>query len=534
MVQVADRFARTIAKVFILTLAQQIADWIAGGFQGNPSFLNDPARFAVNITNQTIGEFIYNDPSLSFLCKPFQLQIKLSLAIQHRKFYQTVNCTLTGVVNNVTNAIMDPYNAFKNGDFIGGGGWDSFLVMTTDPNATPEGAFLTMSSELDARIQNKQGALTKELSQGMGSLSFKKCTETSYAVTKTPDGITERQEVAGSQREYTGNPFYDQSTTTTSYTSAGDNQVNNWNSLWDTSYTYEGTDKVTDCKTTTPGALIASNLFSSSQSGQRMGEFQAVVGDAMDIIIGGVSTLVVSTALAKIREAFSGSTQNYASIDQITADLQAQQAQQAAYNATYNSGGSLGGGTISGGSIYTDSLYTQRNSAIEAINNQIGYETVYQTTQNHILNYLNNIRTLFVQLQGCYNTNSGAGDGQNGLRASAIQSAVLNAIDGQINPSTGSYLFALNVNVINNHIASSTANGSNLSARLTAVQNATTATQISSQLSGLGNAPFHSSTEAVSTSNADSIYAWATTGVIGNYNNQNVCSATIPAYTGSE
>jgi len=476
------------ARTLVLTLAQSIATWISNGFQGNPSFLNDPTRFAKSVADVAIGEMIYEDPSLNFLCKPFQLQLKLSLALQHRKFYQTVNCTLSGVVDNVTNA----YNNFANGDFINGGGWDTFLTIVTDPSATPEGAFLVMDSELTLRMQNKQGTLDKELAQGQGSLSFRSCTETTYGVDKDSNGALTKTETG--QRTFTGNPFYDQSTTTSSNTNTDG---------------YSGTSIETTCKITSPGTLIASKLWYGQTAGQRITEFQAVMGDAFDIIFSALSQYVIEQFMGAVLN--QSGTQNYYDNDQTIQDLQTQQS--ANSNNSNNSNNP---------NNPSNPLTSAKTTAGNIINNQKNnIETPYKNIQNSTLSYGNAIGMYFVNIMACNNSNNLNGD----------RNPAIDAISGVLNQ------LATATSSIPSNVTAATTNITELDSRYIAVQNATTQAEINSQLVNLNPpvSPFHtdgvSTTTATSINNlANSLLNWSAISNIPSCS-CTISTATMPKYS---
>jgi|GEM_PF-5292647 len=484
-----SKLEKIAAQTLVIHLAMDIANWISNGFQGNPSFLNDPTRFAKNVADVAIGEFIYEDPSLNFLCKPFQLQLKLSLALQHRKFYQTINCTLSGVLQNG----KDAYNNFASGDFINGGSWDTFLTLVTDPNATPEGAFLVMDSELTARIQNKQGTVDKELAQGQGSLSFRSCTETTYGVDKDSTGALTKTET--SQTTYPGSPFYDQSTTTTSNANEDG---------------YSGTSIETTCKITSPGTLIAERLWFGQTAGQRMTEMQAVMGQAIDIIASALANYAIDQLMGAVLQSSSGD-QQYANLDTMITQLQNQQ-QTTPPNNPNN----------------PNNPDNPQTNAAALLQNQIGYEITYYNIQNSILNYVNgsgnsSIRGILNWAIGCNNSSS---DSLGPTRAEAIRTKVL-AANGTIDSQLGN-ITSLNVSNINTNISTASSSISTLTSRLNSLGSNDT-TQVVQSWINSHTPPFHTASQAVSTSSAMTPYNWAKTE-IENYSTS-TCTFTIPVFS---
>lgn len=163
---VLDPLVKIIAKTLIAALTRSIINWINTGFQGNPAFVTDLQGFLTNVADQAIGNFIYGT-DLAFLCSPFQLQVRIALALDYQPFSQQSRCTLTGITNNIQGAIRN----------FSQGGWPFWFEMTTNPANNPYGAYLMARSELDVRVGNAQLINTKLLDFGRGFLSLKKCEE---------------------------------------------------------------------------------------------------------------------------------------------------------------------------------------------------------------------------------------------------------------------------------------------------------------------------------------------------------------------
>ena len=170
-----DGIASGLAKMVVKSMTQSILNWINSGFQGSPAFVTDLKQFMLDRADQVVGEFIYNDPSLNFLCSPFQLDVKIALATTYQQNAHgglDAQCTLSDVTDNV--------EGFLNGAF-NEGGWDSWFEVTQNPVNTPTGAYLAAEGEMYARIIDEQGRTIKELDWGDGFLSFKVCSDTDVA-----------------------------------------------------------------------------------------------------------------------------------------------------------------------------------------------------------------------------------------------------------------------------------------------------------------------------------------------------------------
>ncbi len=170
-----DGIASGLAKLMLKSMTQSILTWINSGFQGSPAFVTDLEQFLKDRVDQTVGEFIYNDSNLNFLCSPFQLDVKIALATTYRQEAHEgldVQCTLSGVTDNV--------EGFLNGSFSEGG-WESWFEVTQNTVNTPTGAYLEAEAEMYARIVDDQGNTIRELDWGEGFLSFKVCSDTDAA-----------------------------------------------------------------------------------------------------------------------------------------------------------------------------------------------------------------------------------------------------------------------------------------------------------------------------------------------------------------
>lgn len=170
-----DPIAHALAKMLLKSMTQSILNWINSGFQGSPAFVTDLKQFLLDQADALVGDFIYNDPALNFLCSPFQLDVKVALSTTyqektHEGFGNEAQCTLTGVTENIESFLagdsFDPQNWFE---------------VTQNPTNTPTGAYLAAEGEMYARIADAEGNTVNELEWGQGFLSFKVCSDTDVA-----------------------------------------------------------------------------------------------------------------------------------------------------------------------------------------------------------------------------------------------------------------------------------------------------------------------------------------------------------------
>lgn len=175
-----DPLAQTLARMIVQSMTQSIVRWINGGFNGSPAFISDMKQYLLQQADIAAGNYIYNDPSLSFLCSPFKIDVTVALATSYYNETQNgmnTQCTLTDVSNNISN--------FLNGDF-GSGGWASWFQISLNPQNTPTGAYLASKVELDNRVAQAQNQLNQEANWGNGFLSYKTCVNVTANGKTTP------------------------------------------------------------------------------------------------------------------------------------------------------------------------------------------------------------------------------------------------------------------------------------------------------------------------------------------------------------
>ena len=180
-----DTLAWTLAKLAIQEITASTISWINQGFEGNPSFISDPANFFLQIADSAAAQFIFGD-QLAFLCSPFRTmlpQIKLSLFY---KYFQTSfsrsnrSCGISDIARNFQNA-----PAFLSGNQTAAAavGWDTMLAITQVPDNNMYGAALKAEVGLGIQVSgatalNKTVAdwnkgfksLSKEVSGGLAKI----------------------------------------------------------------------------------------------------------------------------------------------------------------------------------------------------------------------------------------------------------------------------------------------------------------------------------------------------------------------------
>ncbi|MEK7213555.1 MAG: hypothetical protein AAB637_00355, partial [Patescibacteria group bacterium] len=131
---VLDGLASGLAKMIIRTLTSSVVNWINSGFQGSPSFVQNPGAFFLDMADQITGDFLSQagGPLVS-LCSPFSIDIRIALAFKyHPNIQKRYTCTLGTIIKNSKNAVANAsINGFTAGDFKQGG-WPAFVSLTTE------------------------------------------------------------------------------------------------------------------------------------------------------------------------------------------------------------------------------------------------------------------------------------------------------------------------------------------------------------------------------------------------------------------
>lgn len=263
-------------------LTKATVKWIDSGFDGSPAFITDTGAFLQDTADRTIGDFLMNDPALNFLCDPFKIQLKINLGLQYAPFEDEIKCSFTNALGNVDTALMD---TFTGGDFINGGGWDSWLQITTVPQNNPLGAMVIAQEELTARIAGNKEITLAEANWGQGFLTFKKCTG--------PDGKT-----------------------ATSYGALDAKKTNTVDRSGNVTFTSSG-DSNTTCVAQTPGEVISNAINWADSSDIRKTELANDTTDILNALLNQLTSKLTNGLLSQM----GGTSQTYNSYDTYTAYL---------------------------------------------------------------------------------------------------------------------------------------------------------------------------------------------------------------------
>lgn len=172
----------SIWNLALKTLLSQITDsivtWINNGFEGSPSFVGDPQSFLVDTADTILGEFIDELTAFGWLCDPYKLNIEIALQLGVGRFEKQKKCKLTDIIENFDNFVT---GTFKEG------GWAGWFELTTNPNANPGTAFLSLQAELDKRTRENKDMEVKKLDWGKGFMSWRTCEAYSAKTSEASD-----------------------------------------------------------------------------------------------------------------------------------------------------------------------------------------------------------------------------------------------------------------------------------------------------------------------------------------------------------
>lgn len=440
------RLGKIALKRVLRELTKSIVDWIDNGFDGNPSFITNTGQFLQDTADITIGDFLMKEPALEFLCDPFKIQVKLALGLQYRPFKEQIQCSFSSVTGNIN----DAYTQFVNGDFIAGGGWNSWLKLTTQPQNNQMGAMIIAQGELDARITGSTNQATMEANWGQGFLSWKDCTN------RVPQ--------------------------------PGDTDFVGPTAPRDPSsvYHYQSNSTV-GCTIKTPGSSIVSMAGWANSTNIR----QLEIADDLDAIFNAVANQFLIAGMGILTDKGllgNGKKQADTSYNDYMVYLDEQQALLESRNPANSSAGSSSGSNISNTGInYSDATYSSKPNALALIDSLTQTQNKFLATQNDLYSLLDKTEKVFASSSASCSSAS----------KNAIQNDVLNQITGTV-----TYDKSLPTNLFWNKkdiaLATSTINSSlnTLNADKNKINNTSSQATISQTVQSLYEVPLYSEADA--------------------------------------
>lgn len=170
--EILRQILMTVARRFLQQMTKSTINWINSGFHGAPLFVENPKSFFRDIAKYEIKNLIDSvgrDPKRF----PFGKAMALNTIGQFKQTFESnAEYTLSKVLDDPL--LLERYrNDF---DF---GGWNGFLINTQYPSNNYLGYQMLYTEELARRlegtVQNKVGRVQETLDRGMGFLSPQTC-----------------------------------------------------------------------------------------------------------------------------------------------------------------------------------------------------------------------------------------------------------------------------------------------------------------------------------------------------------------------
>jgi hypothetical protein len=333
---VLDGLAWHIAKIMVQQITASTVQWINSGFQGSPSFLTNPAGYFANLGDQVTGMFIADTGILSGLCSPFNVDLRLALALGQAGYGEVdkYTCTLNSVINNVKNSTVEgkSIGGFMSGDFSQGG-WPAFIALS-QPNNNLSGAYLQAHSDLLQRIGSRQGEVQQQLIQGSGFLSWQDCKDISSSDIQNVSAASNQvNNIAGTDFSGQTSAQLNSGTGFLTDNSSLQNQIGISNGPATakdiTAYESSGQGTISQnsagtyqsCETKTPGSVINSSLEKVLGSGIDQLNLANSFNQIVDALLAQLVTQVLNKGLGSASQRSSGITQSY--IEKLSAETNA-------------------------------------------------------------------------------------------------------------------------------------------------------------------------------------------------------------------
>ena len=136
---------RLIAKMLLQKLTMSTVDWINNGFDGSPSFIQDPEKFFNNIAKTEILQFDAEIKNINPYSKDW---LKNQALAYKTKFADNARYSLNELIQQTN----PDYSATTFQTDFSLGGWDAWTAMTQIPANNPLGAKLMFDNEMQKRL----------------------------------------------------------------------------------------------------------------------------------------------------------------------------------------------------------------------------------------------------------------------------------------------------------------------------------------------------------------------------------------------
>lgn len=164
-----DAFGFCLGNAIIRYIGDATVQWIRGGFDGNPVYVDNPEAFFKNLADVEAGAFVTNVANGVGvnICAPFKTQVVLNTLQRYSRggYGNQASCSLSQIKNN--------YDQFVGGDW-NSGGFPGWLELIQHQN-NPYGATYLTRMELAKQIGKQTQIQEKKLERNSGYQTITVC-----------------------------------------------------------------------------------------------------------------------------------------------------------------------------------------------------------------------------------------------------------------------------------------------------------------------------------------------------------------------
>ncbi|MBY0376775.1 hypothetical protein K2P96_02270 [Patescibacteria group bacterium] len=295
---IAKQVLMVIARRALASMTRSTVNWINNGFHGAPLFVQNPDSFFKDITKTEVKDLITTigyDQNLF----PFGKEFSLNTITAYKDRQLAVNAQYS-----LSKATNDPVFLNNYRMNFGTGGWDGFLLNTQYPQNNPIGFNILATDNLAIKLQgtgqNAAQKIQTSLEQGQGFLSPQTCPSNpsynnlqnqfqkpTFNFNPSPE-IVAAQPAPGNKNDPL-NSTYESADGTIDY-----NALSLATAQWQKKYDAEKAGdraewaETNECKgglqTTTPGAVVASQITKAIGLPQDQASLGAALGNSLSAI----------------------------------------------------------------------------------------------------------------------------------------------------------------------------------------------------------------------------------------------------------
>ncbi|PID83268.1 hypothetical protein CSB11_01890 [Candidatus Campbellbacteria bacterium] len=169
---ILDGVANALKRTVIRSLVSTTVNWINGGFDGNPYYGRNLEKAFRRTVDDILGEVIYQNENLKFLCSEFEFPIKVALHLQFsqaqfQEFDYTPKCKISDVADNIEGAIQDGIDYYSN--------IDNFFSITTNGSDNVYEVYFKTSASIQKAIEKRNEDKEREQSVNNGFFGERRC-----------------------------------------------------------------------------------------------------------------------------------------------------------------------------------------------------------------------------------------------------------------------------------------------------------------------------------------------------------------------